>query len=396
MIRHHNRNWYFLKKSVLVFPYDPGGAQPFVAANALHGFYRQKWATAGALRRFWWRALRLGFLIWLPWRARKLSRFHGLPDERAKAVEALCRRRFMDPRDVIVNGFERDEDAETYARRFEEAAINRLLNPQFWNGTCVMDDKFAFARRCEERGLPTPPIRAFCVDGAITVNAPPGTAEVFVKPLHGVNGEGAGVFDMSGAKDHASFAARLAATAGKGDDWIAQDRLRTHPDLADVSLNALSTVRVYTLLNEQGACEIVSFSLKFTTNPDSVVDNAAQGGIHVGLDHATGQLGVGTGRALSAMYQANPANGARFTGRQMPLWREILDLARQAHEVGFPDYVYCGWDIAPTSEGVFLIEGNAKASMVNAQRANLRVMGPERWSELIGYHLDRALSDDKL
>ncbi|MEO1612381.1 MAG: hypothetical protein AAFU55_08525, partial [Pseudomonadota bacterium] len=197
MIKSHSRFWYFLKKSFLIFPRAGGDARPFVAAEGLTPFYSRIYAEAGPLKRAYWRLLRFGFRRWIPIRAKQLAKKYDLPDDRRREVERLSLDRFMDPRDALINEFPQKPAVAHYVRRFEEAAINRILNPQYWDGTCEMDDKIAFARRCEAHGLPHPPLLATCVNGQITVNAMPETEEIFVKPLHGTGGIGAEAYPLT-------------------------------------------------------------------------------------------------------------------------------------------------------------------------------------------------------
>lgn len=391
MIRDHNRFWYFLKKAPFVFPAAPPGAPaPFVAAEGLTAFYAARWKAAGPLRRASWRLLRAAFLLWLPGRARTLAKAHGIGPERRAEIEALCRRRFLDPRDAIVQNLRSDAEAALYVRRFEEAAISRRLNPQYWDGTCAMDDKAEFAARCVRHGLPHPPLRALCLRGRVEARALPEAPELFLKPRFGTGGFGVGVCPAAGVADLAGLAARLAREAGTRTDWIAQDRLRSHPDLADAALDALSTVRVNTILDEAGRAEVVSVALKLATVPGALADNGAGGGIHIGVEPGTGRLGVGAGRAQSRMHERNPANGVLFRGRALPRFAEIVAQAIRAHETAFADYSYVGWDLAPTAERVWLIEGNAKASMVAAQRPHLRWMKPERFNALLAMHIAKG------
>lgn len=392
MIRPHNRFWYFLKKSFLVFPLAAPAdraARPYLAARGLHEFYDEIYAAAGPLKRLYFRALRAAFMVWTGWRAAAFARRHGVAAARRDEVVALARKRFIDPRDILVNEFRREEEAQLFIRRFEEAAISRRLNPQYWDGACEMDDKVAFAARCDRHGLPHPPIRALCRKGAIEALSLPEADEIFVKPLHGTGGIGAEAYAAAGLSSLDDLARRLRAKAGAGHEWLAQDRLRSHPDLRDVTLNALSTVRVYTILDEDGRAEVVSTSVKLATAEAAIVDNGAGTGIHVGVDFETGRLKQGAGRGDLVMHSANPVNGVVFEGREMPLYREIVATALRAHDEAFQDYTYVGWDLAATAEGVWLIEGNPKASMVAAQRPVLRVMGPERFNNLVRLNMKR-------
>ena len=392
MIKGHSRFWYFFKKSFLIFPHAGGArsdGKPYLAARELAPFYDRLHDEAGLAKRAYWRLLRMAFMAWIGPRARRLAKKHKLSDERRTVVERIAKARYMDPRDVLINDFTTTDEPKFYVRRFEEAAINRLMNPQYWTGECEMDDKIAFAARCERSGLPHPPLLATCVNGVIEARALPKTGEIFVKPLHGTGGIGAAAYKAPAFASLEDFKAFLKKTAGAKEDWLAQDRLGTHPALADIALNALSTMRVYTILDEDGRAEVVSTSVKLSTHAASVVDNGAGVGIHVGVDLETGRLGVGAGRGHVTAHEANPANGVHFKGREMPLYRDIVEIALRAHNEVFPDYTYAGFDLAPTDTGVWLIEGNAKASMVAAQRPILRTMPPERFVKLVALNMER-------
>lgn len=393
MIRPHSRFWYFLKKSFLIFPLAAPAdrsERPYLAARGLSDFYDAIHSEAGPLKRLYFRLTRAAFLAWIPRRARSFAARHGVDPARRDEVAALARRRFVDPRDILVNDFTTEAETTLYIRRFEEAAINRKLNPQYWTGACEMDDKIAFAARCERAGLPHPPLRAVCRAGRIEGLSAPGADEVFVKPLHGTGGIGAEAYAALGLTTPGELADMLREKAGAKHEWLAQDRLRSHPDLVDVALNALSTVRVYTILDEHERAEVVSTSLKLATSAEAIVDNGAGTGIHVGIDFDTGRLKRGAGRGDLVLHGSNPANGVTFEDRPMPCFREIVEIALRAHDEAFPDYTYAGWDLTATAEGVWLIEGNPKASMVAAQRPFLRVMGPERFNDLVRLNMART------
>ena len=396
MIRIHNRRWYFLKKSVELFPRSaPGAARPFAAADGLQKHYQRIWDAAGPLRRGWFVLQRLAFLAWLPRRTRTLAAKHGLGEAERSDLYALARRRWFDPRDLIVNEIRDDAGCDRIIRRFEEAAVIRRLNPQYFDGACEMDDKIAFADRCRRHGLPHPELRAVCRNGEVEVRGMPATDSVFVKPAHGTGGFGAAIVDVRGADTPEELKTLLEREAGTGVDWLAQDRLRNHPTVEEFALSALSTMRIVTIRDEHGAAETVAAALKIAVVAGAIVDNAAADGFRIAIDLETGRLGRGAAKAGSRQEGANPVNGVVFEGRRLPYVAEAVALARRAHDVAFADYVYAGWDVAILEDGPILIEGNAKATMTSAQRPNLMAMAPERFQSLIAFHLENAATPQK-
>src|SRR5262249_8226266 len=86
----------------------------------------------------------------------------------------------------------------------------------------------------------------------------------------------------------------------------------------------------------------------------------------------------------------HPVTGAQITGRKLPLWDEVLDLARRAHEA-FGDQVAIGWDIAILDDGPSLVEGNKSPDLDIIQRCYRAPVGNSRFGQLLAFHVSRAL-----
>ena len=389
MITDHNRGWYLFKKSFDLFPYRTG-APPVLAAKAISPFYARLFEQAGPLRRMQYRINGPLLKFWFRYREGVVAKKHNIPAAEMAEAAKIARAHCIDPNEVLINHID-ETRAAAYIRRFEEATISRRIAPQYWADDCVLQDKIQFSNCCHEAGLPHPDLLAFARDGEITVNAPPKGDRIFVKPAGGTGGVGAQIIDMTGVSDLAALKAKLEAAAGTNVDWLAQDLLTTHPALKDIALNALSTMRIVTLLNEEGAPELVAASYKCATSTEAIVDNAASAGFRIGVDPATGVLRKGAAKKDPHEYAVNPANGAQIEGVQLPFFEEAKAVALAAHgTAAFAVYPYAGWDVAITADGPILIEGNPKATMTSAQRPGLMVMAPERFVGLIGMHLDRV------
>ena len=93
-----------------------------------------------------------------------------------------------------------------------------------------------------------------------------------------------------------------------------------------------------------------------------IVDNLAQGGLAAPLDPVNGTI---CGCALQKhdrlgviYFNQHPTTGQVFSGFQVPMWKEAVELAIQAHHT-FPSIHFVGWDIAILPKGPVLVEGNA-------------------------------------
>ena len=224
--------------------------------------------------------------------------------------------------------------------------------------------------------------------------------DLFVKPIFGKGGGGAelwryaggGVYRSSrgGESDAAAVVAHVALLS-REEPFIIQQAVRNHHDLLDLGAGALSTVRLLSCRNEVGDYEATCAAFRMSVNPDSPVDNFHAGGVAAAVDMATGRLGAATGLAVTPdfmWHDEHPFTAARITGRQLPMWRETIDLALRAHRA-FADYVLIGWDIAVVEDGPCLIEGNRGPDVDIHQRTSRAPIGDGRFGELLAFNLER-------
>lgn len=373
--------FYFAKKAYALYP----GVTAPVSGGFLAAHYARRRAGRGPLRAALDAAVGLGFQAWIPWRARKVQRKLGLtPAWRRRAV-AIARARFADPQDIALFRIEAPDDLDGYIRRFEDAALNKRINPLGWTPACALADKARFYARCRDAGLPHPATVAVVSEGQIVSAGDPAGRELVAKPSDGEGGDG--VVMLGACADLAALSARIAALPRSRGVLVVQPRVATHPGLADLALNALPTVRVVTMLDETGRPEVVSATFRFASVPEAEVDNMKAGGLIAGVDLARGALGPACRGYGGGDHGVHPATGAAVTGRVLPDWPATMALAACAHAEAFADYVLIGWDIAMTPDGPTLIEGNGKPGVLMPQRAARRGLGEGRYGQLLAHHL---------
>ena len=150
----------------------------------------------------------------------------------------------------------------------------------------------------------------------------------------------------------------IAAEAAKGA--VIQEAIDTHPAIAPISPNALSTMRVVTMRNEGGGFEIVARILR-VGGGHHPVDNFNRGGL-ASMAEEGGALGVFFKRdnGLPPLaVAAHPASDAPLPLALPPeIAAEIDELACEAHRSIVPDHAIVGWDIGVGAGGAVLIEGN--------------------------------------
>lgn len=378
---------YYAKKWFALYP----GVRRPVSGGFLADHYAARRRQRGPVRAALDAAIGLGFQAWIPMRARAVQRKYGLSGEWRRRAIRIARERFADPNDIALFRIERGEELDGYIRRFEDAGLNKLVNPLGWSPDCVLVDKERFYRRCAEHGLPHPEVVATVTDGQVELRAPVAGRPLIAKPYRGEGGRGVSfVPEAAGAGDAGAFADYLRTTfGGRGGVWIVQRRIGPHPDLADLALNALPTVRMTTIFNPDGEPEVVNCVLRFPSDPAARVDNMKAGGILSPVDIATGMLGVGCKGYGGGDYHNHPVTGAALPGRRLPDWDAAKALVVHAHRTAFGDYALIGWDVALSEAGPVLIEGNAKPGVLMPQRSGRRGLGNQRYGELLAYHLAR-------
>jgi hypothetical protein len=137
---------------------------------------------------------------------------------------------------------------------------------------------------------------------------------------------------------------------------LAEEYVVQHPDLMSLSSSGLNTVRVFTQLNS-GEVDLLGARLRITVN--SPVDNMAAGNLAAPVDLETGLVigpGVYSDITKNDM-EVHPITGQFIKGFRVPHWDKVIDMAKRAALLT-PENRSVGWDIAITTDGAELIEGN--------------------------------------
>jgi hypothetical protein len=270
--------------------------------------------------------------------------------------------------------------------------------------TSPLDDKEAFARFCAKRGLRTLPV-LFSVNGdelrGMAGAERAFNADLFFKPVCGRGGKGAERWDHAGNGLYRNVQGRLLSAPelidrlrelSRFQPYLVQERVKNHHALRDLSNGALSTVRILTALDEEEKPQIIGAVLKMAVSKNITTDNVHAGAIAAPIDIEHGRLGQATYSGFDprkGWIDRHPESGAVITGRLLPMWDELCDLALKAHSA-FGDWTIVGWDIAILEDGPILVEGNCGADIDLVQRPLRTAFGSSRLGELIAFHLDRT------
>ena len=137
---------------------------------------------------------------------------------------------------------------------------------------------------------------------------------------------------------------------------LVEEYVEQHQDLMSLSPSGLNTIRIFTQLNGDNV-EILGARLRISVN--SPVDNMGAGNLAAPVDVESGIVyGPGVYSDITKEDQAiHPVTGKSIKGFEVPFWKETVDMAKNA-ALHVPENRSVGWDIAITSTGPELIEGN--------------------------------------
>ena len=309
---------------------------------------------------------------WLPLqrRAWQLRREHGwTPAESLSAG-------LLDPHTEL------DPDALVAPRRLSEA--QEALNAT--SIQAVGEHKAIFRMICAAAGLPSPQTHATFMRGSsgwswhTASPIPPdswGAAlealpeEFVLKPAEGYYGECVRLLQRRGdrwtsvgegsmttdqlvreMREHPEFG-----------DWIAQERLRNHPDLAILSGEGLHTLRLAVVIRDDGTPELVWSGFRIAVG-DAVIDNfrgGRLGNLSCEMDLVSGRItkayrGRGAEPGMEQL-DIHPVTAVPLVGFRVPLWDDAVRLVLEAAPVFLPVRTM-GFDVGLTPDGPRIVEMN--------------------------------------
>jgi len=282
--------------------------------------------------------------------------------------------------------------------------LQNILNPREHH--YLVKDKLHFHAVCALRGVPAPPILAVIDFTNHDVQAKelgvarltseqdltgflrtlPAASRLVIKGIEGSHGVGLLAVTMTAGGDADYMGRRMSPS----DIWrhcrkhrnlkgfILQPWLAPDPALKPIMPSqALGTVRLVSVkLGERP--QIIHASIKLPVG-DNLHDNFSAGetgNITAGVDLASGRIGIARSPSDTRTYrfeiqERHPDTGVTIEGFQIPNWSEGLEIVREGADA-FSELRTIGWDVAFTSSGIYLLEGNhywdAEAAQVSFQR----------------------------
>lgn len=165
-----------------------------------------------------------------------------------------------------------------------------------------------------------------------------------------------------------------------GNDFVVEERVAQHDVLARFHPGSLNTMRILTFC-WRGEIRYLLSAAKFGRG-DSVTDNAATGGLWVGIDGHGALMTRGFDKK-SAAHKAHPDTAVRFAGVEVPAWRQAVDTVVSRHRL-LPHFGLVSWDVAIDRSGApVIIEANYRGASFIYQLACQKPMFGELTEQVI-------------
>ncbi len=169
--------------------------------------------------------------------------------------------------------------------------------------------------------------------------------EIIVKPTNGTHGDG--IRKIKPTKD--TYDELL-----KNGTTLVEEVIKQIPHMNKLNDSSVNTIRVITL-NDDGDVHIVVAYLRIGNN--RVVDNFNGGGMVVPVDVEDHIIHYPAVDKKGNVYYYHPTTNTSIVGFTIPDFDKIEELVTAASKI-VPEVKYIGWDVALSTKGPCLIEGN--------------------------------------
>ena len=196
-------------------------------------------------------------------------------------------------------------------------------------------------------------------------------SKFIVKPIKENNGRGIFIVDLK--KDNLKamdvFNRCLSINGVLVEEYINQTI-----ELSQIFPNSVNTVRFVTYYSGGNLTNIAAFLRVGMGN--SVVDNAASGGLFAGIDISSGRIITdGYKKTVNDIYEYHPDTNIKFKGFKLPEWNKLLNLIEDIVKV-CPKQKFVGWDFAHGENGWMLVEANGGPGLVALQISSQKGLRP--------------------
>ena len=179
--------------------------------------------------------------------------------------------------------------------------------------------------------------------------------KVIIKPSQDTQGNGVQCFTVKDGKTSANGKAIADVFKEYKKDFLIQDWVRQHKDMAALNPTSVNTLRVVSY--HSGMEVLIIYMVIRIGRKGSVIDNQSAGGISTMVDK-TGHLTKSAFGGYTTDNVMRTDTGIDLVGYQVPSYDKVIDFVTRLHRK-LPFFDIVGWDVAIQEDGEpVLIEFN--------------------------------------
>lgn len=175
----------------------------------------------------------------------------------------------------------------------------------------------------------------------------------------------------TGAGGRGVHIVRAPADLARDGEYVLERFLAQHAYAAAIFPDALNTIRVITLVDEEGPF-IAAAAHRFGVTASAPADNFKRGGLSALVELETGVLSRGRsnpGMHAADIHPTHPETGTAIEGVVVPQWEAVKRLALDLAAL-VPGLYHVGWDLCVTPDGPRVVEGNSRLANPNLVQAH--------------------------
>ena len=174
------------------------------------------------------------------------------------------------------------------------------------------------------------------------------TGRCLMKPTDGSKGKGIKEINIEDAKEVSLSCA--------GNNYILEEFIKQHPKMS-FSNKSVNTLRMMTVMDSSGEVHLIKVAFRCGVG-EAVVDNFCAGGVLYPVDIQYGRISApGVTCSLGQHILIHPGTDTYMIGYEIPFWKQTVEMLTEVAK-RIPQVRFVGWDIAISSDGPVLIEGN--------------------------------------
>lgn len=247
-------------------------------------------------------------------------------------------------------------------------------------------NKYDFFIRCQQADLPVVPVLSHYKDGQHLTGALTSGVDLFSKPADACQGRGGelwqAISEDSYKNSHgqclsAQQLEQFFLTLSKREAIIVQPCVNNHSTLQQLYGKSILTGRLITAKVNEGH-EYLTGIVKLPRR-HQIANNI---GLSCAIDSENGCLGSARMyRPGTNLLTHHPDTGALIAGQRLPDWQQAKNLVCQAHKL-FPDFIFLGWDVVFSDQGVLLLEVNQFWETGMVQLVHQTPFGKTRFADI--------------